>query len=401
MVDVQDFLEAIKQDPVNVITTYSAVVSHVDDQGVVWVYIAGSDEETPTSTISTEVESGDDVNVEWRNNRLYIAGNVSNPSAGTLRVDVVEETATKAKTVADDAAYSAEVARLSAESAIGYAEIAGEAAVEAQTSADSAQASAISANSSANIALDQLGIVENVVGVLDLLTKHGEYQVTKDSEVIPDKWYFTRSGESPNYEYAVVNNPIQIEYELTSDVDIDADKTYYTRSGEGTEESPYVYTPVEEPDVSEIGTYYECIFYELVGIDEAIQNYVSSQLAVDADGLWLRTAGTETKVLLSATDGVVLYGTNGKPVGKYGSTAIIGAEDGFHIKMDATKLSFYDDTGTEVAYISNQQLYITQSVVLEQMDLGTPETEEGQGQWSWKLHENANGKNNMFLKWIG
>ena len=120
MVDVQDFLEAIKQEPVNTITTYSAVVSHVDDQGTVWVYIAGSDEETPTSTISTEVESGDDVNVEWRNNRLYIAGNVSNPSAGALRVDAIEETADRANEVAVFASIDAAEANSQAKATNQY-----------------------------------------------------------------------------------------------------------------------------------------------------------------------------------------------------------------------------------------------------------------------------------------
>ena len=40
----------------------------------------------------------------------------------------------------------------------------------------------------------------------------------------------------------------------TSDVALDEDKTYYTRSGSA---GHYVYTPVEEPDVADIGSYYE------------------------------------------------------------------------------------------------------------------------------------------------
>ncbi len=46
-------------------------------------------------------------------------------------------------------------------------------------------------------------------------------------------------------------------YSATSDVAIDTSKTYYTRTGSGTDESPYVYTPVDSPDVSDIATYYE------------------------------------------------------------------------------------------------------------------------------------------------
>ena len=211
------------------------------------------------------------------------------------------------------------------------------------------------ANVYANSALDQLGIVENIVGVLDLLQKNGTYQLTTDEEVVPSKWYFTRSGTSPNYIYSVVNNP----------------------SGDPSTQG----------------------WYELTGIDQAIQNYVSSQLVVDGSGLWLKTAGMQTKVLLSATDGVVLYGTDGTIVGKYGSTAQIGDSAGFHIEMDGTELGFYQAT-RKVAYVSNNQLYITQSVVLQQMDVGTPVSSGGLGQWSWKVH-NVNGANNLYLKWIG
>lgn len=47
---------------------------------------------------------------------------------------------------------------------------------------------------------------------------------------------------------------IPTAYAKTSDVALDPDKTYYTRSGSSPN---YVYTPVANPDVSDIGTYYE------------------------------------------------------------------------------------------------------------------------------------------------
>lgn len=50
---------------------------------------------------------------------------------------------------------------------------------------------------------------------------------------------------------------VKAEYKLTSDKAIDASKTYYTRTGSGTSTSPYVYTEVETPNVSNIATYYE------------------------------------------------------------------------------------------------------------------------------------------------
>ena len=243
------------------------------------------------------------------------------------------------------------------------ADIAQSSATQAQTSASQAQASAESATQSAETALTQLSVVENVVGVLDLVSKNGTYEVTQDTEVVPDKWYFTRSGTAPDYVYAIVNNP----------------------SGDPNAQG----------------------WYELTGIDEAIQNYVSSQLVVDTSGLWLKTAGMQTKVLLSATDGVVLYGTNGQVVGKYGNTAQIGDSNSFHISLSGTRLGFWkgteQDANNEIAYISGQQLYITKSVVLQQMDLGTMIVDGGLGQWSWKVHPNGESpsRNNLNLKWIG
>lgn len=46
-------------------------------------------------------------------------------------------------------------------------------------------------------------------------------------------------------------------YMLTLDTSISQSKTYYTRSGEGSQESPYVYTVVSDPDVTKLTSYYE------------------------------------------------------------------------------------------------------------------------------------------------
>lgn len=83
---VQEFVNAIKEPPQDTNNTYNATVSRIDDEGVVWVYLQGSEIETPTASTSSEVEAGDSVTVQWRNNKLYIEGNYSNPSAGTTTV---------------------------------------------------------------------------------------------------------------------------------------------------------------------------------------------------------------------------------------------------------------------------------------------------------------------------
>lgn len=350
--NIGDLLEGLStyQEVTN--STYSAIVSRIDNEGGIWVNLAGSNIETPITGSSSEIEAGDVVTVEWRNNKLYIAGNSTNPSAGVVRVEAVERATAQARTAADSAVADAAIARTAAEQAQADADTAHQAAGSAQESAESAMASATTA-------IDQLAIVENVVGVLDLLQQNGDYELTQDTAIQEDKWYFTRSGT-------------------------------------GTDEDPYIYTVVPNPegDPSSEG------WYELVGIDEAIQNYVSSHLAVDNRGLWLQTEETGTRILLSTTDGVVLYGQTGNIVGKYGETAQIGDTDGFHLEVSGTEIGFYQEA-QKVAYISNNQLYITQSVVLQQMDVGSPE--DGLGQWSWKVHENglSPNQNNLCLKWIG
>lgn len=283
---------------------------------------------------------------------------VSSAAAQALAdADRADRAAAAAQADAGDALLAAQNAVTEAGNATTAANNAAIAAGNAQTSADAAALQASTANVYANSALDQLNIVQDVVGVLDLLSTNANYQITTDEEIVPGKWYFTRSGTSPDY----------------------------------------VYTVVTTPDVADIGTY-----YEMVSIDESVQNYLVSKLAVTADGLYIQDPAIQTKILLSATDGVVLYGPDGTIIGKYGSTAQIGDAAGFHIEMDGTELGFYQ-ASRKVAYISNNQLYITQSVVLQQMDLGTMVNDGGLGQWSWKVHANAETppRNNLNLKWIG
>jgi len=149
---VQDFIKAIKDEPVDTTRTYSATVSRVDNEGVVWVYLAGSDRETPTASTSAEVKPGDTVTVEWRNNRLYIAGNYSNPSAGVVRVRNVEQVANDANTAAAAAFEAANNAQADAERAHIAADEAENYALSAQRDAQNAVDSANTAGIAASVA---------------------------------------------------------------------------------------------------------------------------------------------------------------------------------------------------------------------------------------------------------
>lgn len=149
---IEEFVQAIQQPQAQSGTTYSAIVARIDDEGVVWVNLAGSNKETPTASVSSEVEKGDSVTVEWRNNKLYIAGNYSNPSAGTARVSVVEKDASIAKRSAEQAVNEAVRAYEAAEQAVYDAGRAAEAAESAEANALASAQSASSAQQSASSA---------------------------------------------------------------------------------------------------------------------------------------------------------------------------------------------------------------------------------------------------------
>lgn len=136
---IREFVDSIKEKPIETNRKCSAIVSRVDGEGTVWVHLAGSEKETPTASTSSEVKSGDEVTVEWRNNKLYIAGNYSNPSAGMIRVANVEAAANMAREAANNAVADAGRARSAAEQAEATAAGVEDIAVQARTAATQAQ----------------------------------------------------------------------------------------------------------------------------------------------------------------------------------------------------------------------------------------------------------------------
>ena len=176
---IETLVEELTPSPTSTNSTYSAVVSRIDSEGTVWVNLAGSNMETPTASTSSEIEPNDDVTVEWRNNKLYIVGNTSNPSAGVVRVTAVEQAANQARTAAQSALQDAGIARAAAESAQADADSAHTAAAQAQTAADSAMLG--------------LSMVEDIVGVLDWIGDHST--VTTDVTPIEGKAYYKRNQD--------------------------------------------------------------------------------------------------------------------------------------------------------------------------------------------------------------
>lgn len=67
----------------------------------------------------------------------------------------------------------------------------------------------------------------------------------------------TMAAGTALYQFSVSGTLNDGEFAATSDQSLVDGKTYYTRTGSGTAASPYVYTKVASPNVSNIATYYE------------------------------------------------------------------------------------------------------------------------------------------------
>lgn len=367
----RDFADALKNAGSSKTSPYDiqAEVKRIEGD-TAWVHIPGGVDETPVQ-LTTNAKKGDIVQVRVSGGRAWLYGNATSPPTDDTVANKAQKTAAvadehatnavtsamlaqqfadAAKDAADSAQADATIAKTVTDEITAYAEIADKSVTDILEDAEDANIAAGEAKESARAALNNLSDIERVVDVLGWISQHGQYTLTDDTEVVSGKYYFTLSGMT----YAVVSNP----------------------TGDPNSQG----------------------WYELTNVDAAISNYVASHLALDNSGLWLQTDNVASKLLLSNTDGFVIYGDNG-PLAKYGTDAVIGKEDGFHIKIDGTEIGFYQ-AAQKVAYINGNKLYITQSVVLQQMDVGTPVLEGGLGQWSWKVHD-VNGANNLYLKWLG
>lgn len=121
---------------------------------------------------------------------------------------------------------------------------------------------------------------------------------------------------------------------------------------------------------------------------EEIYNYVSSQILQESD-----------KITISFTDRVTNIEnqvvTNQQNIDKYIRFSADGIELGeelspFKTQITNTRISFFQN-GQEVAYISNNKLYITQALFMQKSTIGN----ETAGYYTWMIRSNGN----MSLKW--
>ena len=327
---LQEVVDALKQDPEIKNNVYQATVSRIDSEGVVWVNIAGSDTETPTAITSAEVAPGDAVNVEWRNNKLYIGGNYSNPSAGVVRVanveqiaDVAVAQAARAQTAAVNAETYAQDAKATAEAVHGIAEQAAQDASDAKTAAGTAQTAADSA-------LVGLSTVEDVVGVLNWITAHGTMTSQSGGTFDPDQVYFVMDDSTPG------------DYHVGS----------------------HYYSIVSEPKAADINSYY------VLTVDESVQNYVATHIVVDSEGLWIIPDAGGNKVLIATGSGSTYTTAGTYIVGKVGgvdtvlaeftaSGARVGQSNDAHLDLDYNSMQFADKENNTFFYVSDLRTWQT------------------------------------------
>ena len=319
---LEDFVQGLKPEQKDTNTVHTAIVSNIDDEGVVWVNINGSDKETPTELVATEVKRGDAVTVQWRNNKLYVASNYTNPSAGVVRVSAVEAAAQTAQSAANNAVADAGRAKEAAEDAIATAESVHSIAQQAAEDAAEAKTSATNASEYASRALGNLSTVQSVTETLNWITQHGTMTLTSDTALDPSHVYFVRNNDG---DYVVGGNH---------------------------------YSVVTEPSVDNVSTYYE------LTIDESLNNYVGTHLSVTSEGLWLLPDAGGNKVLIATGQGQTYTSAGTYIVGKVNgvdtvlasflaSGVQIGQDSESHLNMDYHSMQLIDKEGSPYFYISD------------------------------------------------
>lgn len=284
----------------------TATVKRVEGS-TVWVHIPGGVDETPVKrTINANI--GDTVQVRVSDGSAWLVGNASAPPTDDTR-------ANSAMVVATDANALAESASKAATEAWGYAEDARSAAATAETHADEAKASAENASEYAARALGNLSTVQNVTETLNWITAHGTMTLTTDVALDPTHVYF-------------VVDPLG-DYEVG-----------------GTH-----YSVVTEPDVADIGTYY------VLTIDESLNNYVGTHLALTSEGLWLVPEAGGNRVLI-ATGGV---GHTYEDAGTY----IIDENDNISAQFLEDGTTIYGPSNTLIAHLGYGQGYNDQGQLVD------------------------------------
>lgn len=300
-----------------------------DDGNLVWVKIPGGVDETPVQK-TNNANIGDDVMVRISGGRAWLLGNETSPATDNQVANAAVQLAEGADNLARTAASAAADAQQSATVAYAYAETAKREAGEAATAADEAKTSAGTAYNAATNALTQLGIVQDVVNVLNWISSHGTYKKSIDETIDENKFYFQATGsviEDPSGNpsdqgyYELVNGV----YILTTDVEVDPEKIYYN----------VTVTAVENPYGSPASNNY----YELNDLKEGVSNYIHSHLALLDDGLWIQGDDVDGRALFSPS-GIYLYDVSQGLIATFGSEIKLG-NNNTYLKITPTVMQYF------------------------------------------------------------
>ena len=245
----------------------TATVTRVDGS-TVWVHIPGGVDETPVKR-TINAKAGDEVQVRVSGGSAWLNGNTSAPPTDDSQANLAVEYALVAGNAADSAVRSAKEASDAATDAKATADSVHGIATQALADAATAKGAADNASEYAARALGNLSTVQSVTETLNWITQHGTMALTTDVALDPTHVYFV----------------------------VDAGGDYVVGG--------VTYAVVTEPDVDDIGTYYE------LTIDESLNNYVGTHLALTSEGLWLLPASSGTNKVLIATGAGSVYTTAG------------------------------------------------------------------------------------------
>ena len=308
---VETLKESINKAPKPFDTT--AEVTRIEDD-TAWVQIPGSDDETPVN-LTIAAKEGDNVQVRVSGGNAFLVGNASAPPTDDATAIIAQGKAEEAVDKATAATEFAEEAAAAAASAQASAAIAGQAA-------SAAQVSATNASEYASRALGNLSTVQSVAETLTWITQHGTMTLTSDTSLDPTHVYFVRDTNG--------------DYQVGS----------------------YKYSIVAEPNANDLSTYYE------LSIDESLNNYVGTHLALTGDGLWLLPATTGTYKILIATGagstytspGTYIIDSTGGTIAYYGATIQIGENNKTRVEISSHSLALKNGTGSGLVYFKVEDL---------------------------------------------
>lgn len=243
---------------------------------------------------------------------------LSAAQTATSILDDMEDAAEEAHTSLTGIYADAETAKTNAQTAITNA-------AAAQTAANAAQDSATNANAYASRALGNLASVQSVTETLNWITEHGTMAITTDTDLDPTHVYFV----------------------------LDDTDGYY-RVGQ------HYYNIVTEPNVADISSYYE------LSIDQSLNNYVGTHLAVDEEGLWILPVNISTgsyRVLIAvggsthtySNAGMYIIDDSGKVIAKYIDHIVLGIDDGTqsYLYLDYHSMQAIDKDSNVYFHISD------------------------------------------------